>query len=122
MVDPGTSLRRNIEALFLGHTQSRLGLDRDGGSNTLQMRSGKDFGAGENALQLAWAQASGQEVDVVLEDRTGRVVGVKIKAAAAMCAVCRRWQPLPADFGYAEGCFTPARKSFRLPQTYTAYP
>jgi hypothetical protein len=31
-----------------------------------------------------WRTASGQEVDVVLEDRTGRVVGVKVKAAATL--------------------------------------
>jgi hypothetical protein len=37
MVDPEISLRKNMEALFLGHTKSRLGLDRVGGSNPLQM-------------------------------------------------------------------------------------
>jgi len=31
-----------------------------------------------------WRTASGQEVDVVLEDRTGRVVGVEVKAAATL--------------------------------------
>lgn len=31
-----------------------------------------------------WRTASGQEVDVVLEDRAGRVVGVEIKAAATL--------------------------------------
>jgi predicted AAA+ superfamily ATPase len=31
-----------------------------------------------------WRTASGQEVDVVLEDRAGRVVGVEVKAAATL--------------------------------------
>ena len=31
-----------------------------------------------------WRTASGQEVDVVLEDRSGRVVGVEVKAAATL--------------------------------------
>lgn len=31
-----------------------------------------------------WRTASGQEVDVVLEDRVGRVVGVEVKAAATL--------------------------------------
>ena len=31
-----------------------------------------------------WRRASGQEVDVVLEDRAGRVVGVEVKAAATL--------------------------------------
>lgn len=33
-----------------------------------------------------WRTASGQEVDVVLEDRAGRVVGVEVKAAATLSA------------------------------------
>jgi uncharacterized protein len=33
-----------------------------------------------------WRTASGQEVDVVLEDRAGRVVGVEVKAAATLGA------------------------------------
>jgi predicted AAA+ superfamily ATPase len=31
-----------------------------------------------------WRTASGQEVDIVLEDRAGRVVGVEIKASATL--------------------------------------
>jgi len=31
-----------------------------------------------------WRTASGQEVDIVLEDRAGRVVGVEVKAAATL--------------------------------------
>ena len=31
-----------------------------------------------------WQTASGQEVDIVLEDRAGRVVGVEVKAAASL--------------------------------------
>ena len=31
-----------------------------------------------------WRTASGQEVDIVLEDRAGRVVGVEVKAAASL--------------------------------------
>jgi predicted AAA+ superfamily ATPase len=33
---------------------------------------------------LYWRTASGQEVDVVLEDRTGRVAGIEVKAAATL--------------------------------------
>jgi len=33
-----------------------------------------------------WRTASGQEVDVVLEDRAGRVVGVEVKSAATLSA------------------------------------
>jgi len=33
-----------------------------------------------------WRTASGQEVDVVLEDRAGKVVGVEVKAAATLSA------------------------------------
>jgi predicted AAA+ superfamily ATPase len=31
-----------------------------------------------------WRTASGQEVDLVLEDRTGRVVGIEVKASATL--------------------------------------
>jgi hypothetical protein len=31
-----------------------------------------------------WRTVSGREVDVVLEDRTGKVVGVEVKAAATL--------------------------------------
>jgi predicted AAA+ superfamily ATPase len=31
-----------------------------------------------------WRTASGQEVDIVLEDRTGRLVGIEIKAGATL--------------------------------------
>jgi len=31
-----------------------------------------------------WRTASGQEVDIVLEDRSGRVVGIEVKAAATL--------------------------------------
>ena len=37
-----------------------------------------------HAEVLYWRTASGQEVDVVLEDRAGRVAGIEIKAAATL--------------------------------------
>ena len=55
-----------------------------------------------------WRTASGQEVDVVLEDRAGRVVGVEVKAAATLSSNDVRGLP--------------ARKSFPFPPTSTAYP
>jgi predicted AAA+ superfamily ATPase len=33
---------------------------------------------------LYWRTASGQEVDVVLEDRTGQLAGIEVQAAATM--------------------------------------
>src|SRR5438105_15618326 len=38
-----------------------------------------------------------------------------------MFGVCRLWQMRKANVGFAEWCFTPAPKSFRLPPTCTAF-
>ena len=40
--------------------------------------------SGVQAEVLYWRTASGQEVDVVLEDRAGRIAGIEIKAAATL--------------------------------------
>ena len=40
--------------------------------------------SGVQAEVFYWRTASGQEVDVVLEDRAGRIAGVEIKAAATL--------------------------------------
>ena len=40
--------------------------------------------SGVQAEALYWRTASGQEVDVVLEDRSGRIAGIEIKAAATL--------------------------------------
>jgi len=53
--------------------------------------------SGVQAEVLYWRTASGQEVDLVLEDRAGRIAGIEIKAAATLSGsdvrVCKPWQP-----------------------------
>lgn len=38
----------------------------------------------DSAGAIYWRTASGQEVDVVLEDRAGRVAGVEVRASATL--------------------------------------
>ena len=61
----------------------------------------------------------------MLEDSAGRLVGVEIKASATLGGSGVRDLPAMANavgnVGFAEQCFTPAQKSFRLPPTCTAF-
>jgi hypothetical protein len=59
--------------------------------------------SGVQAEVLYWRTASGQEVDVVLEDRAGRIAGIEIKAAATLSGSdVRGLQALATTAGKAE--------------------
>lgn len=63
-----------------------------------------------------WRTASGQEVDIVVEDRAGRVVGIEVKAAATLGGHdIRGLQALADAVGkkwVAASCSMPAQRSF----------
>src|SRR5687767_6402623 len=88
------------------------GVDEDGlaGDNVLVGGLLENFVAMELTKQLGWSRAratlhhyrthAGQEVDLVLEDRRGRVVGIEVKAAAgASDADCKGLRSLAHDLG-----------------------
>ena len=55
--------------------------------NFVLMELGKQCGWSATRPELSyWRTASGQEVDIVLEDHSGTVVGVEVKAAASLGA------------------------------------
>ena len=76
-------------AHLLGLTQERLMLDGTLAGGVLE-----NFALMELRKQSAWSEtqpefffwrtAAGQEVDIVLEDRAGRLVGIEIKASATL--------------------------------------
>ena len=74
-------------AYLLGATVDRLKTEGNLAGTALEnfvlmeLRKQSTWSATQPEL-FYWRTASGQEVDVVLEDRTGRVVGVEVKAAA----------------------------------------
>jgi predicted AAA+ superfamily ATPase len=51
----------------------------------MELRKQASWNAAQPEL-FYWRTASGQEVDLVLEDRTGRVAGVEVKASATLTA------------------------------------
>jgi hypothetical protein len=64
-----------------------------------------------------WRTASGQEVDIVVEDRAGRVVGIEVKKPQqhwvdTIFADCRHLQTQSAKNGFAASCSMPAQRSF----------
>jgi predicted AAA+ superfamily ATPase len=78
-----------LSALLLGVTVDRLkGEGNVAGSvleNFVLMEPRKQCAWSANRPELFyWRTASGREVDIVLEDRTGRVVDVEVKAAATL--------------------------------------
>lgn len=76
-------------AYLLGATVDRLKAEGNLAGAVLEnfalteMRKQSTWSATQPEL-FYWRTASGQEVDVVLEDRAGRVVGVEVKAAATL--------------------------------------
>jgi predicted AAA+ superfamily ATPase len=76
-------------AYLLGATVDRLKAEGNLAGTALEnfvlmeLRKQSTWSATQPEL-FYWRTASGQEVDVVLEDRTGRVVGVEVKAAATL--------------------------------------
>jgi predicted AAA+ superfamily ATPase len=80
-----------LMAHLLGATQERLGAEPGLLGPLLET-----FVAGEVRKQLSWSRArasmyylrtqTGQEVDVVLEDATGQVAGIQVKASASVSA------------------------------------
>ncbi len=76
-------------AYLLGATVDRLKAHGNLAGNILEnfvfmeLRKQSTWSATQPHL-FYWRTASGQEVDVVLEDRPGRVVGVEVKAAATL--------------------------------------
>jgi hypothetical protein len=51
----------------------------------MELRKQSSWSAAQPEL-FYWRTASGQEVDIVLEDRAGRIVGIEVKAAATLAA------------------------------------
>jgi hypothetical protein len=78
-----------LRAYLLGVTVDRLKAERNLAGAVLEnfvlmeLRKQSTWSATQPEL-FYWRTASGQEVDVVLEDRVGRVVGVEVKAAATL--------------------------------------
>ncbi len=76
-------------AYLLGATVDRLKAEGNLAGSVLEnfvlmeLRKQATWSATQPEL-FFWRTASGQEVDVVLEDRAGRVVGVEVKAAATL--------------------------------------
>ena len=76
-------------AYLLGATVDRLKAEGNLAGTALEnfvlmeLRKQSTWSATQPEL-FYWRTASGQEVDVVLEDRTGRIVGVEVKAAATL--------------------------------------
>jgi uncharacterized protein len=76
-------------AHLLGLTRDRLTVDAGlaGGAleNVVLMELRKHCAWSETQPQIYfWRTASGQEVDLVLEDSTGRLIGVEVKASATL--------------------------------------
>jgi len=78
-----------LHSYLLGAAVNRLKVERNLAGAVLEnfvlmeLRKQSTWSAIQPEL-FYWRTASGQEVDVVLEDRAGRVVGVEVKAAATL--------------------------------------
>jgi hypothetical protein len=83
------SMMSVLHSYLLGAAVNRLKVERNLAGAVLEnfvlmeLRKQSTWSAIQPEL-FYWRTASGQEVDVVLEDRAGRVVGVEVKAAATL--------------------------------------